>query len=709
MPLPLRRMLLLFAVLVASLLTPSVARAAGVEPRFDLSGPTGSPFPSDRFTVPDWTQLTGLRVALPKPDCAARPSDCEDVDVLNDLDGFNVQPRISIPFTGELDLASVSSESIFLVRLPDEGGRRPHSERELTGINQVVWNPALDTLHVESDELLAQHTRYLLVVTRDVRDAEGDRIDAAPFRQALKNDKDYRKDLIEALRSLPDGVKKRDVAVASLFTTQSVTALLEQVRRQLGASTPAPADFRLGAGGTRTVFPLAGVTSVVFTRQTGTAPTFSSSALPLPALSIFPGAIGTIAFGAYTSPDYETAAKVIPAVGSKWGHPVVQGENRVTFNLFLPSGTRPAGGWPVAIFGHGFGDSKNGSPLAVAASMAQAGIATIAINVVGHGGGELGTMTVSQAAGAPVTFPAGGRGIDQDGNGTIDSTEGVNAAPPQTLVSNRDGLRQTVIDLMQLVRELEVGMDVDGDGARDLDASRISYFGQSFGGIYGTTFLAVEPDVRTGAPNVPGGAIIEIARLSPTFRPLVWLNLVNRTPPLANLPGLFQFDENLPLRNEPPRIDTVPGAAPIQALIGISEWATQSANPAAYAPHLLREPLRGVPAKSVLLQFARGDRTVPNPTTSAIIRAGDLESRTTLFRNDLAHAANPAFPSNPHTFLTNIGSPSPQVAGTALAAQAQIAQFFVSGGLVTIDPDGPGPLFETPMVGPPPEDLAYLP
>jgi len=709
MPLPLRRTLLLFAVLVLSLLVPSVAQAAGVEPRFDLSGPTGSPFPSDRFTVRDWTQLTGLRIALPKPDCATRPSDCQDVDVLNDLDGFNVQPRISIPFTGELDLTSVSSDSIFLVHLTDEGGRRPHPEPELTGINQVVWNPALDTLHVESDQLLAQDTRYLLVVTRDVRDADGDRIDAAPFRQALKDDKDYRQDLLEALRTLPDDVKKRDVAVASIFTTQSVTALLEQVRRQIKASTPAPADFRLGAGGTRTVFPLAGVTSVLFTRQTGTAPTFSPSFLPTPALSIFPGAVGTIAFGAYTSPDYETAAKVIPAVGSKWGHPVVQGENRVQFNLFLPSGTRPAGGWPVAIFGHGFGDNKNSSPLVVAASMAQAGIATIAINVVGHGGGEHGTLTVNQAAGAPVTFSAGGRGIDQDGNGAIDSTEGANAAAPQTLVSNRDGLRQTVIDLMQLVRELEVGMDVDGDGARDLDPSRISYFGQSFGGIYGTTFLAVEPNVRTGVPNVPGGPIIEIARLSPTFRPLVWLSLVNRTPVLANLPGLFQFDENLPLRNEPPRIDTVPGAAPIQALIGISEWATQSANPAAYAPHLIREPLHGVPTKSVLLQFARGDRTVPNPTTSAIIRAGGLESRTTLFRNDLAKAANPAFPSNPHTFLTNIAIPSPQVAGTALAAQAQIAQFFASGGLVTVDPDGPGVLFETPMVGPPPEDLAFLP
>jgi hypothetical protein len=336
--------------------------------------------------------------------------------------------------------------------------------------------------------------------------------------------------------------------------------------------------------------------------------------------------------------------------------------------------------------------------------MAGAGIATIAINVVGHGGGELGTLTVNRAVGAPVTFSAGGRGYDQDGDGSISSTEGVDAAAPAELVSNRDGLRQTVIDLMQFVRQLELGVDVDGNGTRDLDPQRISYFGQSFGGIYGTTLLAVEPAIRTGVPNVPGGPIIEIARLSPSFRPLVWLNLAERTPPLPNLPGLFQFNENMPLRNLSPLVDTVPGAAAIQRVLERAEWAQQGGNPAAYAPHLVTRPLAGVPAKSIILQFALGDRTVPNPTTSAIIRAGGLEQRTTLFRNDLARLAIPALPANPHTFLTGVVGPG---AAIALQAQTQIATFFASGGAVTIDPDGPAPFFETPMVGPPPETLGF--
>jgi hypothetical protein len=685
-----RALLLALLTFLTILAVPSLAHAAGVQPRFDLSSPEGSPFPSNRWTRIDFSQNTFLRVNLPKPDCTVRPSDCADVDVLNTLDGFNMQPRISIPFTGPIDPNSVNSSNVFLISLPDF---------KVTGINQVVWEVATNTLHVESDQLLRQHTTYILVVTTDVRDAAGKRIGSAFFRPHMHGQ------MSNLVRGLPGKLRLSDVAVASIFTTQSATSLLEKVRRQIKASTPTAPTFTIGAGGERTVFSLAGVTSILFSRQTGTAPTFTVSPTGTPFLA----GVGTVAFGAFDAPDYETPSKVIPAVGTRSGEPAAQGTNRLYFNLFLPAGPAPAGGWPVAIYGHGFTDNKNGSPFLVAGSMARRGIATIAINVVGHGFGALGTLIVNRTTGGPVVLPAGGRGFDQDGNATIDSTEGVNAAPPQTLVGNRDGLRQTVIDLMSLVREIEVGVDVDGNGTRDLDPAKISYFGQSFGGIYGTKFLAVEPNVLTGVPNVPGGPIIEIARLSPAFRGLVTLSLINRTPPLINLPG-FAFNENIPLRNLPPVVDTVPGASAIQQLIDRTEWTSQAGNPVAYAVHLRAQPLSGVPAKSVILQFARTDATVPNPTTSAIIRAGALQDRTTLFRNDLAFASNPTFPKNPHTFLTNVPGLAPAAPGAvALAAQDQIAQFFASSGTATVDPDGAGPLFETPMVGPPPEDLAFIP
>ena len=63
---------------------------------FDLDSPDRGPFPSDRFTVADASQLTNRRINLPLPDASTRPSDYADVSVINTLDGFNLQPRLSI-------------------------------------------------------------------------------------------------------------------------------------------------------------------------------------------------------------------------------------------------------------------------------------------------------------------------------------------------------------------------------------------------------------------------------------------------------------------------------------------------------------------------------------------------------------------------------------------------------------------------------------
>jgi hypothetical protein len=676
------------------LILPSLA-LAGVKP--------GQPFPTNLDTKIDLTQLTGLRVALPKPDCTTHPSDCADIDVLNTLDGFNVDARVSIPFSGPIDLTTVTPDTVFLV---DAKGQR-------TPLDRLVWTPATNTLHGEPHTYLDQHTPYLLVVTDGVRAADGSALNPSAFRQSLDpgrshdlGEKLYDLELLGALHwaHVPPG----HVVDASLFTTQSITSLLEKVRGQIDRSNPSPVSFTIGSGGARTVFPFASVLGVLFHRQVGTS-TFSDSALPA-AVDAFPGAIGTVAYGSFSSPDYENSSQVIPPVGTALGIPQPQSTNTLYFNLWLPSGPEPAGGWPVAIVGHGFTDSKQGFPITTASTMAKNGIATIAVNVVGHGGGPLGTLTVLKTDGTSVTFSAGGRGFDQDGNGTIDSTEGVSAAPPFTAVGNRDGLRQTVIDLMQLTREIQVGIDVNGDGKPDLNASKISYFGQSFGGIYGTTFLGVEPAVHAGVLNVPGGSITEIARLSPSFRPLVGIALATRVPSLYNaVPNatFTNFNEDMPLSGQPPLVDTVPGADAIQNTLDQQIWAQAPADPVAWAPAIRKEPLWGNDPKAVIVQFAKGDETVPNPTASALIRAGGLEDRATYFRNDLAFATVPGYTvKNPHTFLSNIGGASGPL---AFAAQQQIATFLASGGAVTIDPDGAGPLFETPIAGPLPETLNFLP
>jgi hypothetical protein len=212
--------------------------------------------------------------------------------------------------------------------------------------------------------------------------------------------------------------------------------------------------------------------------------------------------------------------------------------------------------------------------------------------------------------------------------------------------------------------------------------------------------------VRAGAPNVPGGPIVEIARLSPAFRALVGIALATRVPSLLNAgplaPPAWGFNENIPLRNQPAVINTVVGAMEIQQVIDNTEWVSQSGNPVAYAPHLRKRPLRETDPPPVIIQFAKGDQTVPNPTASAIFRAGELTDRSSYFRNDLVRAAIPGAQTNPHPFLTNIAA-VPNIAALAIAAQQQIAIFFETDGAVVVDPDGAGPFFEVPIVGPLPE------
>ena len=118
----------------------------------DHGNPAGAPFPSNRYTVFDGTQNTLRRVNLPKPDCAVRVNDCLDIDVINTLDGFSTQPRITVPFTGAINPATVNSSTVYLVNLGDTLTLRGYGDR--VGINQIVWDPASNTLAFQSDELL---------------------------------------------------------------------------------------------------------------------------------------------------------------------------------------------------------------------------------------------------------------------------------------------------------------------------------------------------------------------------------------------------------------------------------------------------------------------------------------------------------------------------------------------------------------------------
>jgi uncharacterized protein (TIGR03437 family) len=178
-------------------------------------------------------------------------------------------------------------------------------------------------------------------------------------------------------------------------------------------------------------------------------------------------------------------------------------------------------------------------------------------------------------------------------------------------------------------------------------------------------------------------------------------------PPLLNAGG--DFNENYVLRGEPARTNDVAGAIDIQNLFETSEWLQMSGDPIAYAAHLKLAPLAGAGLKRVLWQFARGDRTVPNPQNSALIRAAGMREDSRLYRHDLARAVAPELSENPHAFLVDIQS-APGFA-IAAAAQQQMAGFFAADGLQIPDVNKLVPLlfgrnvFETPTSLP--EDFGF--
>jgi hypothetical protein len=720
--------------------SPDPATAANV--LFDLEDRRACPFPSDVFTVDDPGQLTGRRVNLALPDPETHPDDHEDISVINTIDGFNISPRLAIPFDGEIDPATTAGNAVFLMRLSSTVSPDAEPGAATVGVNHIVWDPATLTLYAEADRQLDQHTAYALVITSDVRTPGGAPITSegfARFRRDLSfgrtksaHLKAYRKSLLDALATAEErGVPAQRIVAMSVFTTQSVTWMLEKIRARLVADPPAAAKFtRTDAPDSgRLVFSLSGNPILTLSSHTGTAstgaPTFTTANNPpnLQAIKTsVAGAVARLAFGRCVFRSWLTPVNTFPLIGSRDGVPEVQSTSDVVFMLCLPAGAMPQGGWPVAIYGPGSASRAIESG-AFAARNASQGVATMCVNSLGNGNGPLSTMKIGTAT----AFGFPGRGRDMDHDGVFEDDEGRDvdvALGGAAIIGQRDSSQQVVADFMQLVRIIEAGIDVEGDGVRDIDPDRIGYMGHSMGGQLGPILLAIEPRVKVGYfISGGGGNRWKFAGLRPDARAGIGAHFAARTPSLLNSPGLttigglpvsgpFFYDENMPMRDEAPRVNEAPGAIEIQEWYDDYDWVRHPGSTTGYYPHLRKRPLPGMPAKAVILANGKGDQSVSNPLTWEGVRAGDLEDRVTFVRGDLFFASDPTIPAafkSPHRFALNPTNANASVKQLSVQAQTQAARFLASDGTDTIDPDGAGPIFETPIPLPLPEGLHYIP
>jgi hypothetical protein len=256
-------------------------------------------------------------------------------------------------------------------------------------LGQLVWDAGGKVLYARPERVLLQARLYAVVVTTKVMDAEGRRLQKAPDflrpREGTGHERKVETQMWKALA--PAGLKWADIAAIALFTTQSVTADLQRMRAVLESRAPPALAFDLAAGGAASVYPRAQIQGIEFRRQVATTGMLLGDAIPL-ALNLLPSTeVRLIAVGRYRSPAFLSAARHIPQVATRAPLPVPTMEEEVHVTLFVPEGSRPAAGWPVALFGHGFTNDRHVITPRWPA-LARAGFATIAINVTGHGRGR---------------------------------------------------------------------------------------------------------------------------------------------------------------------------------------------------------------------------------------------------------------------------------------------------------------------------------
>jgi len=193
---------------------------------------------------------------------------------------------------------------------------------------------------------------------------------------------------------------------------------------------------------------------------------------------------------------------------------------------------KPANGWPVAIVQHGITRNRSDA-LAMADSYADACFIVAAIDLPLHGITDTANplycdATKPQCIGATertfnvdlVNNTTGAAGPD----GKVDSSGAhwINLTSPAT---SRDNLRQGEADLIQFTKSV-AGLAIPPGtpapaGPVGIDATRISFVGQSLGGIVGGSHIHFTNDLRTATLESPGGVLTKLLLDSETFGPRI--------------------------------------------------------------------------------------------------------------------------------------------------------------------------------------------
>lgn len=511
---------------------------------------------------------------------------------------------------------------------------------------------------------------------------------------------------LDTVATVTPAIAEDDVLIAWTHKTQSITRTVDLVQRAL---LPQAYQAVRTASGTPAIFgPLAealtpqqiqGTILLTLCRsgqlaQAGIPPDMCTvNGQPNPALftnplvqallPLFTQGIGSMRL--YLMANY-IATRGNPYVAGTFTPAAIRTPNVIQTPIWVITGTSAtdAAKSPVIVFQHGLGSLKEagffiaGSFARTRTANAPFGYATVLMDLPYHG--SRASDIVNNQTGVPCTnvqpeavqcangMCTGGCDGVQDSSGTGFLSANVFGA--------RDNFRQGTIDQLTLIRLIETESQMGG--ALDyLDGARISYAGQSLGGITGGNLSAYASQLGASVLNVPGGGLV---------------NILLGTVPQISAP-LFAALAASGVCTPVLRGNAIVGCqdtAGFRQFLTIAQWALDPGDPLATSigVRTSRPPVPALGVDKVLVQMVVPDLVVPNGPTRALGGAYGFDptdnSETSHYQTyDYSGGAA----QNCHGFLLvptpgcqSVASATGSVCAT-FGAQQQAARFIATGGM----------------------------
>ena len=500
-------------------------------------------FPTWEMAVEDANTPTGQRVQVSVDEFPGFTTyDRWDVTItrdLNDLDGFSVLGEAFLGFDGAL-ADTLARESATADTTDPIGMAILDGDGVATQVPVAVelWDDGT-TVAIRPMKTLPENTRVVVYVRGDAPAADGGCVKASDgLADALAAPPTALAEGVDALTGAGIISSADDLAAVQVYKTQS----LRRDSAAIAQSIAALPDSAVALGD-RTCEDL----------ESGVRHCFA-----------------TLAAGDYRNSEFVVDVDLAdPQPTAPWD---------LVVHMYMPA-EASASPRPTLLYGHGL-EGQGTNAEGFAERVLDQGWAVVAVSTLAHG--DHPNTNGMPLAGIQQLLEFFGADFVSN---TIDARK------------LRDHFRQAAYDKLRVVRMLQTGPDLDGDGTQDVDPAKLGYLGVSLGGIMGGELMGLTDALSAGTLFVPGGRLSAIA---------------------TDPNGSFGDVLSILIPKDYTDGDFYRLFAMIQAVL-------DDGDPSTHAPHILQTRPDFAPnTPDLLMGVVLGDTVVPNSTSWSLARALEI-------------------------------------------------------------------------------------